>query len=159
MKEIKLTKGQYALVDDSDYEFLNQWKWYSSHGYATRDSFIPTPHGKYKKQVVSMHRLLMGVIGEPKLVDHIDRNPLNNQRSNLRLCTKSQNNANKGIESKNTSGYKGVSWCSTAKMWRVRCGKKTIGRFHDIKKAAKVYNETATAMFGEFAYQNKIGEK
>lgn len=104
MKEIKLTKGYVALVDDEDFDYLRQWKWHVDvqkwSVYAVRASI------KEGKTInVLMHRALLNPpIGVE--IDHIDRNGLNNQRGNLRVCTHSQNSMNRKY--KNASGYIGV---------------------------------------------------
>lgn len=129
MKKIKLTKNKYALVDNSDFKWLSQWKWYAS---AKVDS-----HSFYVKRSdnIRMSRLLMN---PPKgmLVDHINRNPLDNRKSNLRICTSSQNNMNRGSYLKNkTSKYKGIHFdeirkgCILKNKWRatIQINKKVIG--------------------------------
>jgi len=93
MKEIKLTgkRGGVALVDDEDYERLSQFKWNHLHvGYAGRSVMVDK-----KKSMVYMHIFIMGDTGFPE-VDHKDGNKLNNQRSNLRPCTRSTNATNSG---------------------------------------------------------------
>lgn len=97
MREIPLTKGKVAMVDDSDYEFLNQWKWYANEikgiWYAFRGVRLPkTGFRQYGKVVqVAMHRQLIGTNGRWDIIDHKDGNGLNNQKSNLRICTNSEN--------------------------------------------------------------------
>lgn len=91
MKTIELTQGQVTLVDDEDYEWLNQWKWYANKApygfYAMRHSL--KIEGRPRDDI-SMHRIIiMAQKGEQ--VDHKDGNRLNNCRSNLRLATVSQN--------------------------------------------------------------------
>ena len=101
MKSIPLTRGKFALVDDEDYEYLNQWKWFCAHGRAVRG-------GGYKKKSVFMHRVILNT-PDGYHTDHIDSNPLNNQKSNLRVCTIAENNRNQGRRKDNRSGYKGVN--------------------------------------------------
>jgi len=107
MKNIKLTQGKSTLVDDEDFEFLNQWKWYiSSHNYATT---TVVPH-------LYMHRI---VNKTPKglLTDHINRNTLDNRKINLRVADKRLNSINSGLQSNNTSGYRGISWNKRRSKW------------------------------------------
>lgn len=155
MKTIPLTKGQVALVDDSDYNFLSQWKWYASKNgntyYAQRRK---TVNGK--KLTIKMHRVIMNVsIGVE--TDHIDRNGLNNQRYNLRTCTRSQNNANRVMKVSNT-GYIGVGWNNKNKKFYAGLeyqGKRVyLGSFVLAEDAAKAYNEAVLARRGEFARLN-----
>jgi hypothetical protein len=151
MKKIKLTRGRCALVDDQDFEYLNQWKWfYGNHGYAQRRL------GK-RGRMLGMHRVIMG---EPKgfLVDHIDGDGLNNCRSNLRVATHAQNLCNRGKNSNNTSGFKGVNWHKNAKKWAaaimVNRRSHHLGLFSDVQEAAKAYDIAALELHGEFARLN-----
>lgn len=110
---IPLTKGQYAIVDATDYEWLNQWRWqarWNSHTksyYASRNVKIL---GTSKTQRISMHRLILGLEdGNPLQGDHINTGQtLDNRRSNLRIATSGQNRCNSRRPVTNTSGYKGV---------------------------------------------------
>lgn len=160
MKTIELTKGYRALVDDDDYEFLNQWKWCVSLGgrghksvYAIRSSSAPYKH------IVFMHRQLLNT-PDGMYVDHVNRDTLDNRRSNLRLCTMADNARNKGIQSNNTSGYKGVKYEKRFNRWYgYAClqGKyKHLGSFGTPKAAALAYNQFARKYFGEFAVLNEV---
>ncbi len=161
MKEIKLTRGFVALVDDEDFEALSKYKWHAAKSgtrqiRAQRSVFV---FGAMPINIL-MHRQIMGITGCKILVDHKDGNALNNQKSNLRICTHKQNNQNKQIPINNTSGFKGVSFHQETKKWRVRIklgGKITsLGLFHDKKEAALAYNAAAIKYFGEFAWLNKV---
>ncbi len=107
---------------------------------------------------VNVASLILGH-AEVTLVDHVDRNSHNNQRSNLRIATRQQNNANKGPY-KNGSGYKGVSFYSGKWQARIYKNKKLyrLGCFINIHDAARAYNEKARLLYGEFAYINPISE-
>jgi len=155
MKIIPLTQSKSALVDDEDYEWLNQWKWYAKHDnhdcyYAARNSH---------KHTIRMHRLIMGLKAyNKKLVDHINHDGLDNRRSNLRICTTGQNQFNR-IPSKNTaSKYKGVVHCTSNANWQAQIGFKGkriyIGCFKTETKAANAYDKKAKELFGKFAYLN-----
>ena len=148
MKRIPLTKGKYALVDDEDFDWLTgNWKWHLSHGYA-QTNFRPLDDERF---TMKLHRLLISV---PKgyEIDHINGNGLDNQRSNLRLCTHQENMRNRP-KNKNKSGYKGVyrnhaKWHAAIK----HNGKKIyLGNFSKPEDAAKVYDLKAKELFGEFA--------
>jgi hypothetical protein len=125
MKKIKLTQGKFALVDDKDFDYLNQFKWCYSHGYATRNDY---PNSKK----IYMHRVINQT---PKgfETDHINRDKLDNQRKNLRTVKKIGNIHNIGIRKTNTSGCTGVYWNKVNKNWRVIIGFKSksleIGSF------------------------------
>lgn len=155
MKEIQLTQGFVAFVDDEDYERINKHKWYvmaARHGWRAGTRYNPGD-----KTSTYMHSL---VLQTAQTVDHIDRNGLNNQKSNLRLCTTSQNVANSGKRSNNTSGFKGVYFCKCTNKWRAEIkvdgNKKCLGRYSTKEEAALAYNTGAKHYFGEFAYQNLV---
>jgi len=117
MKKIPLTQGKYAIVDDSDYERLNKYKWYVNkigHSwYAVRDIRLPT--GKLK---IYMHRFVLGLGKSDKhQIDHINHNGLDNRKANLRIVTRSQNHMNT-ITNYGTSKYKGISWHKLSRKWR-----------------------------------------
>ncbi len=151
-KRIPLTQGKFAIVDDEDYGYLNKWNWHvekkrNGMFYATR---------RQGKSSIAMHQQILNT---PKGMetDHRNHNGLDNKRSNIRICTYAQNQQNRRPRCK-TSKYKGVSWSKTAKKWLVHIvyNKKALhlGLFNDELKAAKVYDENAKKLFGEFAYIN-----
>jgi len=155
MKEIQLNKfseknkGKYvALVDDDMFEYLNQWNWYAyksnSTLYVERED-----HGK----TIKMHRLLMNT-PDGMLVDHIDHNGLNNQKSNLRNCTHGQNMQNRKPYGK--SKFKGVILCQNRFRAQINLGKRTLylGRFKSEIEAAKAYDAKAKEIRGEFTSLN-----
>ena len=141
MKKISLTRGKYAIVDNEDYEFLIQWKWwFTTRGYAVRED-----GGK----VVFMHRLinktLMGLD-----TDHINMNKLDNRKCNLRTISRSQNIMNINPRKNNTSGVKGVQKHAEGWMARIKLNYQTIylgyfKRFEDAvnarKKAELIYHK------------------
>lgn len=89
------------------------------------------------------------------LVDHVDRDKGNNRWVNLRSANKSQNNANSKVQNNNTSGFKGVSWCSTTHRWQAFISidnkSKRLGRFSSAAEASAAYKNAADKYFGEFA--------
>lgn len=147
MKEIKLTKGYVAIVDDEDYEYLNQWEWCAHI----------TPKNVYAKRGHNtlMHRLIMNTPTGMN-TDHIDHNGLNNQRHNLRVCTQSQNMCNRFNSTRGKVKYKGVSKSKCGyKAYIFHNGKQiNLGRFTDVIKAAEAYDEAAKKYHGEFACLN-----
>lgn len=159
MKKIPLTQGQFALVDDEDYEWLIAWKWSANKVNKTFYAFRKEwNHGNQK--TIYMHRLIMNA-PENKLVDHNDMNGLNNQRHNLRLGNKSKNGANRGIDKDNTTGYKGVTICTSSKRRKkyiAQIGYKgehiQLGYFLTAEDAARAYDKKAKELFDEFAYTN-----
>lgn len=110
-------------VDDDDFDWLNQWRWHLSEGYVSRrDPLEPSKR-------VRMHRLILGLErGDPRQGDHIDLNPLNNQRRNLRIATHGQNQQNRRSRAGVSSRFRGVSWDKYTGRWRVRC--QVEGRSH-----------------------------
>lgn len=152
MKTIKLTQGKVALVDDSDYEYLNQWKWcaHKDHNmfYASRS---------FRGKTIIMHRVIMNA-KKGELIDHRDRYGLNNQRGNLRFCTCSQNAKNK--ISHGTSKYLGVCLHKISRKWQadivINNRKKYLGSYACEKDAAKAYNKAALKYHEEFANLNLI---
>ncbi len=157
MKRIKLTQRKYASVDDCDFEWLSQWKWLYHNGYAERNS--PIVNGR--RGVIRMHRLIAETPFGME-TDHINRNRLDNQRHNLRICTLGENQCNRGKYSNNTSGYKGVFWHKASCRWRaqIKTDGKIIhlGLFDDVKDAAYAYDRAAKEYHGEFARPNFKGE-
>jgi hypothetical protein len=147
-KSIPLTHGKFALIDDEDFEKLNQYKWRFHGGYAvTKISGVTT----YMQWVVFGRK-------QGFQVDHISRDTLDNRKSNLRHATKAQNGINRGANKNNTSGFKGVSWNKSKNKWDSQIaisGKHVlIGRFTKPEEAARAYDEAALKYFGEFAYLN-----
>lgn len=169
MKTIKLTQGQVALVDEEDYEYLNQWKWYAGYQrhfnsyYAYRAE--KTDNGKYK--TILMHRFILSIKNNLQ-VDHKDHNTLNNVKSNLRAATHAQNMANRKNQKRGLSSYKGVSIMrvkykdKTHSYWRasicVNNKRFQIGNFNNEIDAAMAYNKKAIELLGEFAYLNDVSK-
>ncbi len=154
MKQVQLTQGKVALVDDEDFERLSKFKWHAlytkGHWYAVRTM---------DKRLIFMHREIMAAPSRAQ-VDHKDGNGLNNQQYNLRLATNAQNGRNRGKQHNNTSGYKGVYWNKQDRKWRanIRCDGRIIhlGYFVNSEDAARAYNDAAIKYFGEFAKLNEI---
>ena len=158
MEEIKLTQGKVTQVDDSDYEYLNQWKWYAHKKqsdktfYAARNIRVD---GKQTMQL--MHRLIMNTPDHLQ-VDHKDRDGLNNQRNNLRNVTNSVNTQNSPSQGK--LHYKGVYYMRKGKYIYIRAqvrisGKIThIGYFETEEEAAKAYDKSVLKEYGQDAYTN-----
>lgn len=178
MKLIKLTQGKFAQVDDSDYDFLNQWKWYAQK--SDRDSTFYAKRNKQigkKRKTECMHRLILGIEDSKILGDHKDGNGLNNQRSNLRIVNKYQNARNRTSVKNSSSKYLGVTFHKNRRVkyitkdgtikesiskegWnaiiRIDGKNKHLGSFKNETEAAIVYNKVASKLFGEFANLNKI---
>ncbi len=151
----------FTLVDDGDFELLSQWKWHIVEDkwnvYACRTA---RPSHKH----ILMHRQIM-CCPKGKLIDHVDHDGLNNQRSNLRICTSSQNQMNSKKQADRTSKFKGVTLRNKPTPWLAGCkkdGKRhNLGHFKTEIEAAKAYDKKAKELFGEFARLNfpSEGEK
>jgi hypothetical protein len=150
-KSIPLSQGKFALVDDEDFEYLNQWKWHCHHGYAERSDHGFTP--------VRMHR---EIIHTPTgwYTDHVNGNPLDNRKINLRACTASENQHNSKLNKDNTSGYKGVYFNNKQNKWyaKIRVNGKLshLGYFNNPIDAAHAYDIAAVRLFGRFAKTNYL---
>ena len=163
MREIRLTQGQVAIVDDEDYEFLSKFKWHAvKHSkdrtfYAVRNS---KPDAAGKRRLVYMHRFILGItIGVE--VDHEDRNGLDNRRSNLRVMEahgENMRNSAKQAKRATSSRFKGVSWNHRKRKWAayvtLNRKRKFLGYFLEEEEAARAYDVAAKSLFGEFARLN-----
>ncbi len=155
-REISLSRGKVAIVDDADYEWLSAFSWSvvgPSDGTRLYARCKIRRNGQRKS--VMMHRLIMG---EPQSeVDHRDGNKLNNQRSNLRLATHWQNGWNRKVQKNNSSGLKGAFFHKSAKRWHstITVNKKTfrLGWFPSAEEAHNAYVQAAKVLHGEFAHE------
>ncbi len=163
MKEIKLTNSdKVALVDDEDYDFINQFKWHiNPGGYAISRTKIHNKRG-----LDSMHRIILGITDPRIEVDHIFHNRLDNRRSELRICTNSENKMNKSPWGR--SKYRGVHFVKRIYktnntiysyeyiIARIQLNHKGmyLGTFPTEESAAKAYDLKAKEYFGEFANLN-----
>jgi hypothetical protein len=158
-KEIQLTQGKVALVDDKDFEFLNQFKWFASSN-GDGDWYVcRRGRNNGKRITIRMHNMILPS-HKGFLPDHKNRDGLDNQRENLRLATPSQNQHNKQKRVLSSSCFKGVSWCKRDKAWgaKIVLHKKCIslGNFKSEIQAALAYDEGAKKYHGEFASPNFI---
>ena len=155
-----LTSGAVATVDDSDYAELSKHRWYPVPKGNTVYAATWIPQNNARGLDVSMHRMitcsLPGV-----LIDHKDRNGLNNTRANLRIATVSQNGINSKIRSDNTTGYKGVKKNKYGYVAQITVRGKdvSIGSYDTDVEAATAYNAEAIKYFGEFAMLNSVPDE
>lgn len=165
MKEIKLTQGKVALVDDEDFERVNQYKWYAHfnkgdfYAYRKESVFDFT----IDEQIYPTIRMTNTILNTTEMIDHKNHDTLDNQKHNLRTCTKSQNGQNQKPQKNCTSKYKGVSLYKQDDKWHAEIRlrnifnlpfKRYLGRFKNEVEAAKAYDKVAKEEFGEFAYLN-----
>ncbi len=155
-RRVKVLPDKYAKVDPGDFHKISQYTWWAKEGSGKYAAVRLLPGGNCG-MVVYMHRQIMNP-PEGKLVDHINRDSMDNRRENLRFATKGQNNMNQSGRKGTSSKYKGVSWYKSRKLWRamikVNGKRKSLGYFESEAEAAKVYDEAARKYHGEFAYQN-----
>jgi len=142
----------YTIIDVEDYEKVKNFRWSINKKGYVRSS-------KRGDTRFMLHCLILKLPCN-KYPDHIDQNPLNNRKLNLRVCTHQQNCFNQGLSSQNTSGFKGVSRDNLCKKWkaqiRINNELKYLGNFEKKVDAAIAYNVAATKYCGEFAHLNNV---
>lgn len=151
-REIPLTHGHVAIIDDEDVAWLTQWSWHCLDGYAVRT----INHSKTRKERVRMHRLIARAAPD-QLVDHINRNGLDNRRANLRCCTQAENSRNVSKGAGRSSSFLGVSWVQRDRVWTatIRRGRNHfLGYFDREEEAAIAHDIAARSMHGQFASLN-----
>ena len=153
---IPLTRGKSALIDFADADLIYQ-KWScSTFGYAIRHK----DKGMCWMHRVILERMLKRPLQAGELCDHINGQPLDNRRSNLRLASCTENVRNSRTGKNNASGYKGVHFHKGGRRWRaqITVNRKVIslGYFKTPEAAAQAYNEAAIAHYGEFAKLNEV---
>jgi len=158
MKKIPLTQGQSSLVDDEDFEFLNQFKWYA-HWSRHNKAYYATRKGQKQKHIL-MHRFLMKT-PDGMVCDHINHNTLDNQKRNLRNCTFLENAWNKKKYKTNTTGVKGVRFQQGKydAQLIVRGVVVFRARFETKEEAEAAYEREARKHHGEFYYDEKQAQQ
>lgn len=159
MKKIQLTRGYFAIIDDEDFDKVSMHKWHLTtrrhHKYASKSFRV-----NGKKTALQMHRFILNLYDPSKIIDHINGDGLDNRKSNIRICTHSDNAKNKILPSSNTSGFKGVCWHKNHKKFyaQIKVNHKMmfLGSFACPIEAAKAYNAAALIHHGEFANLNTI---
>jgi hypothetical protein len=164
MKEIKLTQGKVALVDDEDYDELRRYRWSAAK---KGNTYYVRRGGNSKRGIkqIIMHRIIIGA-KDDDFVDHRDGNALNNQKINLRICKPQQNSWNSKPHCNSLSKYKGVTLRANAslkKRWRagIEINGKNIhlGDYYTEEEAALAYDKAAIKRQGEFARLNVNGDE
>ena len=152
MREIQLTQGQVALVDDDQYEFLMQWKWFAHKEWK---SFYAVRCGKVdeyvngKRPLIRMHHAIIGFPPKGFETDHRNGRGLDNQRHNLRFVTGRQNQQNQ-VHRNKSSQYPGVCWDKSRQKWivciRINDIQKNLGYFTNELEAFKAYEQAVNAI-------------
>lgn len=156
MKEIRLgskkNPGLVALVDDEDFESISKWKWYAKKG---KQTFYAVRSDNKAGKMIRMHRQIMSLL-VGQIIDHKDHNGLNNQKSNLRMATYSQNCANR--KRGNSGKYVGVTRMNDRYISIISINRRPfrIGVFDTEIDAAIAFNKKALELHGEFASLNKV---
>lgn len=157
---IPLTRGQFTVVDEIDADLANIKLQCSDSKTSTKLYALKTMKTDKGFRPVRLHRLIMErildrVLDRREIVDHANGDGLDNRRENLRLCTKALNAVNSKRRSDNESGYKGVCFHPSSKLWRayIRAeGKQhSLGYYHTPEEAHEAYKEAAVRFYGEFA--------
>jgi hypothetical protein len=149
VKEVLIVGGQVALIDDEDFEKVNQFKWrLSEKGYAVAN---------HKGKKIRMHRLVMGAVGD-QVVDHRKHNKLDNQKANLRITDRSGNACNRQPQQRGDIKYKGVYKNAGRFEARIKINQRPhyLGRFETAEEAALAYNTAAKDLHGEMACLNVL---
>lgn len=152
-KEIPLTQGKVAIVDDHQYERVSQFKWNAQRKKGGK--WYAGGHVNGVK--VYLHRFLTNAPAGME-VDHKNGNGLDCTDNNMRICTRTQNTHNSKKRSDNTSGYIGVSWSGNRKKWvaqiQVNNKSKWLGYFKNVIDAALTYDAAVRELHGDFAKPN-----
>lgn len=155
-REIPLTRGKIAIIDDEDYPLVSKYKWHAWH-YQKGNSPWYAIHSVNHKVQIKMHRLILG-LKKGEFCDHINGDGLDNHRCNLRIVTHHQNMMNQKKPSGGTSKYKGVHRRKDVNRWAssINFNGKCyyLGHFIDEVEAAKAYDKKAKELFGEYAKLN-----
>ena len=152
---VPLTQGKFAIIDYADRDRVLAFKWrLGTDGYAIRTRRVgdgPGPH------LIQMHRVVLGT-PDGLDTDHINERKLDNRRENLRVATRSQNKANRGLQANNPSGFRGVRPWKGGPRWQARikvAGRgRHLGYFANAEDAARAYDAAAKEAFGEYARLN-----
>lgn len=159
MAEIELSRGLVALVDDADFDWLSRWRWQAHkavvppHSYYAQRSEARDDNGR--RPYVSMHR---AILGNPVglIVDHKNGNTLDNRRDNLRACSPSQSCCNRRPFAGKAIPYKGVYGVGRRfyALIQFEGVKHSLGGYATPEDAAKVYDQKARELHGEYARVN-----
>lgn len=175
MRNLPLTKGYVTVVDDDDYDKIANYVWPLKYRHQpdplkwqVSDAGKPRPYAVKRRgpTTLRLHRFIFELNGmkipEGYEVDHINHNTLDNRKSNLRLVTRGENNANMRKRKDNTTGYKGVFYLTGKRKKRYwafinKDGRRYgLGTYATAVEAARAYNQKSIELFGDNAYLNRV---
>jgi len=155
--KIDLLKGFFCLIDPEDQDFAESLSWYrDASGYAVRGFKRPKYRRLYLHREIAARSIGRELLPD-EVVDHINRDKLDNRRSNLRVCTPAQNAANKSLQVNSTTGFKGVSLAPSGNYHaaiRLNGTSRRLGSFPDPREAAWMFDQFAIGVYGEYAATN-----
>ena len=163
MKEIVLSGGEIAYVDDRDFDRVSKNRWHLQLRIKDKKQYVCRTHRRKgegrRTRTLFLHRFILGLTNKAETVDHIDGDGLNNCRSNLRICSQADNMKNTKMHSGTKSGFKGVAessvcpgkWVASINADRIT---RYLGIFESKKEAAIAYNNAARKWHGEYAHLN-----
>lgn len=144
------SKGEKFFIDQQDYDTVSRYCWY-----ADKDGYLTTGSGS-KGTAIKLHNLILGKPEKGYVIDHINHNPKDNRRCNLRIVPLFVNCQNVGIRSTNKSGITGICWETSRNKWRVMIGymnkKIFVGRYSLLEDAIEARKAAEKKYYGEYAY-------
>lgn len=153
MKQILLTQGKVAWVDDCDYEYLNQWKWHTLYNGNTFYAARKSSRKQGKRKTIYLHQVLSKRLGFDidLTVDHINQDGLDNRRCKIREATPKHQVENRGLQKNNTSGHKGVRWHKRDSKWEAYIGNNgkliNLGYFDTLEDALAIRKQAEEKYF------------
>ena len=164
VREVELSQGMVALVDPDDYEYLISFSWCAANNRNDRFVAMRTDRNGEKQRSILMHRAIIGEenISKGEVIDHVNGNPLDNRRENLRICKRGLNMKNCKKYKNNKTGFIGVFYYKRLGKWTASIQsdgeRHHLGTFDNPEDAAISYDEAAKKIHGEFATLNFTNE-